>query len=463
MTLAPLAATGSRHGSDVTYRTELIRRFTRSAATTDSPVTPNRAILSWLEENRRIFRHEVTRIPFADLAGWRFDAASGDLGHDSGRFFTVEGLRIHTDVHDWMQPIINQPEIGILGFVAKEFDGVLHFLMQAKMEPGNINSVQLSPTVQATRSNYTGVHRGRPITFLEHFVPPTAGQVLVDSLQSEQGAWFLRKRNRNIVVEITEEPPELPDFRWLTLGQIHRLLGFDDVVNMDARTVLSSIPLGPRVEDQGAYQSLTDVLSWLTRVRATSELSQRYRPLREVEGWQLTEDRIGHRDGRYFQVIAAAVSAANREVASWTQPLFEPIGLGVTAFLVRPIGGVLHLLAHARVEAGLANVAEIAPTVQCCPDNYAGLPPERQPRFLTEALTTTGSLVRYNTVLSEEGGRFFEARSRYRIVEVPEDFPLDVPPDFAWISVHQASTLLRYDGYLNVQARTLIAALLATL
>ncbi|MFD8750652.1 NDP-hexose 2,3-dehydratase family protein [Kitasatospora sp. NPDC059577] len=463
MILAPPTAAGPRHGSDVADRTGLIRRFTRSAAVTDSPVTPNRAILSWLEENRRIFRHEVTRIPFADLVGWRFDAAGGDLGHESGRFFTVEGLRIHTDAHDWMQPIINQPEIGILGFVAKEFDGVLHFLMQAKMEPGNINSVQLSPTVQATRSNYTGVHRGRPITFLEHFVPPTAGTVLLDSLQSEQGAWFLRKRNRNIVVEITEEPPELPDFRWLTLGQIHRLLGFDDVVNMDARTVLSSIPLGPRVEDQGAYRSLTGVLSWLTRVRATSELSQRYRPLRAVEGWQLTGDRIRHEEGRYFQVIAAAVTAANREVASWTQPLFEPIGLGVTAFLVRPIGGVLHLLAHARVEAGLANVAEIAPTVQCCPDNYAGLPSERQPRFLTEASTTTGSQVRYDTVLSEEGGRFFEARSRYRIVEVPEDFPLDVPPDFAWISVHQASTLLRYDGYLNVQARTLIAALLATL
>ncbi|MFI8460617.1 NDP-hexose 2,3-dehydratase family protein [Kitasatospora sp. NPDC085464] len=463
MTPAPLTATALRHGSDVADRTELIRRFTRSAAATDSPVTPNRAILAWLEENRRIFRHEVTRIPFADLAGWGFDAANGDLGHESGRFFTIQGLDIRTDTAHWMQPIINQPEIGILGFVAKEFDGVLHFLMQAKMEPGNINSVQLSPTVQATRSNYTGVHRGRPITFLEHFVPPTGGKVLLDSLQSEQGAWFLRKRNRNIVVEIDEEPPEAPEFRWLTLGQIHRLMGFDDVVNMDARTVLSSIPLGPRVEDQGAYQSLTDVLSWLTRIRATSELAQRYRPLDRIESWRRTADQIGHEQGRYFRVIAASVSAANREVSSWTQPLFEPIGLGVTAFLVRPVEGVLHLLAHARVEAGLANVAEIAPTVQCCPDNYAGLPPERQPRFLTEALTTTGSLVRYDTVLSEEGGRFFEARSRYRIVEVPEDFPLDVPPDFAWISVHQAMTLLRYDGYLNVQARTLIAALLATL
>ena len=32
--------------------------------------------------------------------------------------------------------------------------------MQAKVEPGNINSIQLSPTLQATRSNYTKAHGG---------------------------------------------------------------------------------------------------------------------------------------------------------------------------------------------------------------------------------------------------------------------------------------------------------------
>src|SRR5262249_17485966 len=148
------------------------------------------------------------RIPFADMVGWRFAPGTGNLVHDSGKFFSVEGLELTTDfgwTNHWAQPIINQPEIGILGILVKEFDGVLHCLMQAKMEPGNVTTLQLSPPVQATRSNYTRVHRGSSIPYLEYFVATRRSGVLVDALQSEQGAWFLHKRNRNMVVEVTDD------------------------------------------------------------------------------------------------------------------------------------------------------------------------------------------------------------------------------------------------------------------
>ena len=41
-----------------------------------------------------------------------------------------------------------------------------------QMEPGNINKVQLSPTVQATKSNYTRVHGGKAIKYLNFFKNP---------------------------------------------------------------------------------------------------------------------------------------------------------------------------------------------------------------------------------------------------------------------------------------------------
>ncbi|MGA5824436.1 NDP-hexose 2,3-dehydratase family protein, partial [Kitasatospora sp. NPDC094028] len=205
-----------------------IERLERSARTPDSAVTPNAEFDAWFTEQRRTNRYAVERIPFSQLVGWNFRDDTGDLVHESGRFFSVEGLRVDTawegTEHSWTQPIINQPEIGILGILVKEFDGVLHCLMQAKMEPGNLDTVQLSPTVQATRSNYTGVHRGAPVRYLEYFKPPRRGRVVHDSLQSEQGSWFLRKRNRNMVVEAIGDVPEHEDFRWLTIGQIHRLL-----------------------------------------------------------------------------------------------------------------------------------------------------------------------------------------------------------------------------------------------
>ncbi len=51
----------------------------------------------------------------------------------------------------------------------------------------------------------------------------------------------MRKQNRNMVVEATGHVPVLDDFRWLTLAEIKALLAMDDLVNMDARTVLSCL------------------------------------------------------------------------------------------------------------------------------------------------------------------------------------------------------------------------------
>ncbi|MBN1813748.1 MAG: NDP-hexose 2,3-dehydratase family protein, partial [Anaerolineae bacterium] len=219
--------------------------FLRSALTTESRFGTLDDFLEWFRARRTASRFLVEQIPFAEMDQWGFVENPYRLVHRSGKFFTVEGVHVRTNygsVPEWDQPIINQPEIGILGIVTKVFDGVRHFLMQAKMEPGNVNTLQLSPTVQATKSNYTQVHQGKLPLYLDYFVDRSKARILVDQLQSEQGARFLRKRNRNMIVEATGEVPVHDEFCWLTLGQIKRLLTIDNLVNMDARTVLSCIP-----------------------------------------------------------------------------------------------------------------------------------------------------------------------------------------------------------------------------
>ncbi|MGW1291189.1 NDP-hexose 2,3-dehydratase family protein, partial [Streptomyces sp. NPDC002586] len=147
-------------------------RLARSALWAGEPAALVADVSGWLEDFGRRAYTRVERIPLDRLEGWREDPGTGDIRHETGRFFAVEGLRVQNPggpVTGWDQPIINQPEIGILGILAKEFDGTLKFLMQAKVEPGNRNGLQLSPTVQATRSNYTRVHRGRTVPYLEYF------------------------------------------------------------------------------------------------------------------------------------------------------------------------------------------------------------------------------------------------------------------------------------------------------
>lgn len=107
---------------------------------------------------------DIKQIEFSKMENWGFNSDRSKLVHNSGSFFSIEGINVKTnwrEVNEWDQPIINQPEIGYLGIITKEINGILYFLLQAKIEPGNINNVLLSPTLQATKSNYTQVHGGK--------------------------------------------------------------------------------------------------------------------------------------------------------------------------------------------------------------------------------------------------------------------------------------------------------------
>ncbi|MFJ8794186.1 NDP-hexose 2,3-dehydratase family protein [Streptomyces sp. NPDC102462] len=420
----------------------------------------------WLAKRHEANEYRVIPAPLNRLDGWAADPVTGDLHHTSGRFFTVHGLDVTgsgREVGHWQQPIINQPEHGVLGILVKEFDGVPHCLLQAKMEPGNINTLQLSPTVQATRSNYTRVHRGRAVPYLELFIARGHGRPLADALQSEQGSWFLAKRNRNIVLLIDDDIPVLDDFCWLSLDQIGDLLKVHDLVNMDTRTVLSHLPdallpAGGRFRGAPAH-TLADLLNWLTHHKTMDRTTRRTVPLAKTEGWRLTDEELRHEHDRYFRVVGVDVRAENREVAHWSQPMLAPCGEGVVAFVVRRIDGVPHVLVQARAEAGTPDGVEIAPTVQCSPGNYAHLADGVRPRYLDTVLSAHPERVLFDVVHSEEGGRFYHARNRYRAVEVPDDFPVDVPDGFHWATCGQLARINQYGGLLNVETRNLLTCM----
>ena len=134
----------------------------RSLLTNSNPFNSTEEIRQWVERRNREVEVKVERIPFAEMKKWHSEE-DGSIRHDSGRFFSIVGIDVQTDYgnnHHWRQPIILQPEVGYLGILTKEIDGVLYCLMQAKIEPGNVNCVQISPTLQATKSNYCRIHEG---------------------------------------------------------------------------------------------------------------------------------------------------------------------------------------------------------------------------------------------------------------------------------------------------------------
>lgn len=452
----------------------------RSLLTKTNPFNSTEEIRRWIERRNREVEVKVERIPFAEMKKWHSEE-DGSIRHDSGRFFSIVGIDVQTDYgrnHHWRQPIILQPEVGYLGILTKEIDGVLYCLMQAKIEPGNVNCVQISPTLQATKSNYSRIHEGKSPNYLEYFVNAKPENIILDQLQSEQGARFLRKRNRNIIIKVDEDIPVLEDFRWMTLGQIKELMHYDNMVNMDTRTVLSGLKISDYITPldglrgmsqfgkdmilssttNHTYVSTRNHLSWLTNLKARYDLIVNLCPIKDIPDWKKTESEIVREDQKFFKIIGVNVSISNREVSSWCQPLVQPMQQGICAFIIRKINGVYHFLVQAKLECGNFDVLELAPTVQCLTGN---IPTDvnQQPEFYHYLMNAKKEQIIFDTLQSEEGGRFYKEQNRNMIVEVDDDFPLEVPERYTWMTLRQIYKFLRFNNYLNIQARSLISAL----
>jgi dTDP-4-dehydro-6-deoxy-alpha-D-glucopyranose 2,3-dehydratase len=208
---------------------------------------PNEAgrLLEWLEKRRQLCAMSVEEIPMSEVENWQVDPESGVISHVTGEFFRVIGIRVENasqrEAVSWCQPIIYQPEMGILGILVQRREGVDHYLLQAKAEPGNLGKLQLSPTLQSTVSNLRRAHGGLKSPFADLFENPRPGSVIYAKYQGEDGGRLHLKKNLNMLVRLpADQPLEIPDdFVWVTMYQIKQLLKFENVVNIAARSVLS--------------------------------------------------------------------------------------------------------------------------------------------------------------------------------------------------------------------------------
>ena len=101
---------------------------------------------------------------------------------------------------------------------------------------------------------------------------------------------------------------------------------------------------------------------------------------------------------------------------------------------------------------------ELAPTVQCLTGNvYAEN--TIKPAFAEYVLNAPKEQIVFDTLQSEEGGRFYKEQNRNMIIEVGEDFPRELPECYTWMTLRQIYKFLRFNNYLNIQARSLISAL----
>ncbi|MGB0887831.1 MAG: NDP-hexose 2,3-dehydratase family protein, partial [Vicingaceae bacterium] len=279
--------------------------------------------------------------------------------------------------------------------------------------------------------------------------------------------------------EVSSDVEVKEDFCWLTLGQIKQLLTHDNVINMDTRTVISGISFGntetlqeleennnsefliSELDEANNLHSIEYIISWITKHKAFAELDVKQIPLNSIADWKKDEEAIYHEAYKYFSVIAVKAEIGNREVHSWTQPLVKSAQEGLIAFIIKKINGVYHFLVQAKLESGNFDIIELAPTVQCLTGNYRKGKNEYEVDFIDYVLNPgkNNATVLHSSFQSEEGGRFFKEQNKNMIIEVGDDFDVNVPDKYIWMTLHQIKTFIKFNNYLNIQSRSLLSVI----
>ncbi|GAQ59521.1 NDP-hexose 2,3-dehydratase [Streptomyces acidiscabies] len=128
----------------------------------------------------------------------------------------------------------------VAAFVCQLRDGTLQFLVQAMAQPGATDRVELAPTVQLTPGTYRGLADLPPLAELLDRDP---SWTVLDSVQSEDGGRFQNADTRHLVVrvpdDLTVEAP--PNYRWMTLGLLNRLMRMGYYVNVETRSLMACL------------------------------------------------------------------------------------------------------------------------------------------------------------------------------------------------------------------------------
>lgn len=459
---------------------EFVKEWLRSWAEENGNVNTTSDILSWVDMIRRETTVSIQESSLNNSNFWFYDDYNGEVTNRKRSFFSIKGVRKFVDnkfVSE--QPIIVQPEIGYLGIICKKINGVINFLMQAKIEPGNINYVQISPTIQATKSNFMRVHGGKLPPYFEYFENAKRYKIVYDQIQSEQSSRFLKKRNRNIIIMVDEEVQLYNNYKWMTLGQIKALMKYDNLINMDTRTVISGLPIsGFRFQDEElkplkGFFSKESFFNSVFESEAISELPQIYYkinnykmfqndrtieiPLFELTDWEMDELGITCKKESDFVVKYYDVSIEGREVTNWNQPLFKAIGHAVYGMIISSFDGCMKILVRVKSEIGTFDKIELAPSIQWDATHSKSQDDYIEAIFRKEIETDDN--ITLDVMLSEEGGRFYQEQNRYIVVFIEQSKIEKLPKEYVWVSYSTLNVLVQINNCLNIQLRNLLSTL----
>ncbi len=415
----------------------------------------NPKFVKWFSKQRKINKIITRVINLDKLDKWKLD--NNKIYHTSNKFFKIIGIKVISNFFksNWDQPIIVQNELGILGIIKDSKNN--KYLLQAKVEPGNKNKLQLSPTVQATKSNYKGVHGGKKVPYIEYFLKDKKNKFVN---QSEQGFRYLYKFNSNSLINVKSIIKIKKNFFWFSLRDMLHLIKKKNIINMDTLSVLSSHIKKNNLDFPLVTKKKLRL--WISKNDKKYFLTCTNVPLKKLKDWIYDKKEIIHKKKKHFSIIGVDIKTNEREVNTWSQPIVKGKDIAFVGYIIKKFNNTNHYLCRYILKPGLKNSAIT------CSVNTSDIKNYKKDRNLMNFQKELLNKIFFNTkyqnnkifdnILSDEGGRFFHCQIRYVATLLKEDFNFKLPETYIWISQNQMVEMIKQKK-IDIEARLLFGCI----
>jgi len=401
----------------------------------------------WILNQKKKNLIKTTKVNILDTLKWTFNKK--EIHHNSKAFFSIVPFEFENNFKKkWYQPLIIQKEIGILGIIKKKIFSKDLYLLQAKVEPGNINGMQLSPTVQATKSNYLQKHGGKKTNYLEYFIKKNFNKKIISNFNlSEQGSRYLDKLNKNILIELNKEKLLKKDnYVWLTKENLKYLLNKKNLLNMDTISVISC-SIKKNYFDK-SVNKFSNLLKKLDNFKKKYKIKKKVVSFNKLFNWKIFKDNIVDIKRKYFTIFFLKVETNSREIKKWYQPIISDHYISLNGFLIKDFNQTRHYLMKLVLEPGFST-PKFTSTVSI--KNFKKTSIYKKIRFVNFFLKKK-NLIKFTN--SDEGGRFFKNETLNLVYNLKDEETIKIPSDYIWVSQNQVIALIK-KNLLTIEARNL--------
>lgn len=232
------------------------------------------------------------------------------LTNQKSDFFNI-GL--YKTLSSTSQFLIEQKLPALVVLLIAEIQGEDFAILNCRFEPGLIDKINFTSTIQSTPNNYLQSHKGKSTHFIEVIDQPNKyGEVIYDGVQFDWGNFYITKTKRYLMIKLNTIP-ELPSgFVWFQIKKFKQLVMEKQLITNDLRVCIA-------------------LLQGLSKQK--QQLKTEVSPAYLNHSLECIPFSINSTDSLNHRIVFCKVTTQTREVKSWIQPLIspsKPITIGLT-------------------------------------------------------------------------------------------------------------------------------------